>query len=100
MKNLSTITGSLAQSINNNQVKEYDGKELQNTDYRYKKEDGDEIWCFGQIEKDSNFYVACQDYQRDGIASDMHGHEFNSWQKVCRYLQANYSRDIEQISTC
>jgi hypothetical protein len=69
-------------------------------DYKYLREDGSETWCYGDIKPDSNFMVTCEDEELDGIAADIDGSEFNTWDKVCNYLELNYSNAIEEITTC
>jgi predicted AlkP superfamily phosphohydrolase/phosphomutase len=69
-------------------------------DYKYKRADGDEVYCYGKIEEDSNFSIVCDDEDYDGIAADIDATIYNTFRKVCKYLEANYRADIAQIETC
>ena len=69
-------------------------------DYRYVRKDGGQTWCYGEIEPDSNFSVTCDDEDDDGIVADIDTSIHNTWDKICRYLETNYSNEIEEIETC
>ena len=69
-------------------------------DYLYTKKNGNTIYCFGDVEEDSNFYIVCDNEDYDGVACDVDATELNTWKKVCDYLIKNYRHDIEEISTC
>lgn len=67
-----------------------------------KKENGNTIHCYGQIEWDSNFSFVHQNEKLDGIVADIDGSKYNTWRKVCNYLKDNYEfyDHLEQIETC
>ena len=69
-------------------------------DYKYNKKDGGTIFCYGDIEWDSNFSVVCDNEEYDGITADIDVEVHNTWKKVCDYLVVNYRKDVEQIETC
>jgi hypothetical protein len=69
-------------------------------DYIHNKKNGGTIYCYGNIEEDSNFYVVCDNEYFDGVACDVDAIKLNTWKKVCEYLIKNYRHDIEEISTC
>jgi hypothetical protein len=71
------------------------------TTYVYKRQDGGTINCYGDIEEDSAFYVACSfnESHKDREISFIDTIKFNTWQKVCELLEKNLSKEIEQIET-
>ena len=73
---------------------------MSNIDYIYKRKDGGTTYCYGDIEEDSNFHLACDDEEYDTVACTIDTNEYNTWRKVCKHLDENYRHDIEQIETC
>ena len=71
-----------------------------NKDYTYKRKNGGETWCYGNIESDSNFDIVCEDDTFDGIAADIDASVYNTWHKVCSFLEENYNNSVEQIEAC
>ena len=71
-----------------------------NAFYVHKRKDGGEIHCYGHVEEDSNFSLACDNEEYDTIVTDIDTTKTNTWFKVCNYLLNNYRSDIEQIETC
>ena len=71
-----------------------------NQDYTYKRKDGGTTFCYGKVEEDSNFSIVCDDENHDGIANDVDTKINNTWYKVCKHLESNYRKDIEQIEAC
>lgn len=69
-------------------------------DYIYKRKDGGATWCYGKVEEDSNFSIVCGNEKYDGIAADVDTAINNTWFKVCKHLENNYRKDIEQIESC
>lgn len=67
------------------------------TKYTYQRKDGGTTDCFGELRKDSNFAIACDDEYKDGIAADVDMTHIWNWKQVCEYLEANYDTQIEQI---
>ena len=70
----------------------------ENDKYVFVKPDGGEIWCYGSIEWDSNFQLCCDDEEFDGVAVDIEGEKYNTWDKVCQYVIENYRADVEEIT--
>tara|TARA_R110001632_G_scaffold209708_1_gene334497 strand:- start:19 stop:249 length:231 start_codon:yes stop_codon:yes gene_type:complete len=72
------------------------------TDYIYKRKDGGTTYCYGDIEEDSNFVVACDNEDFDGVVCDIDSvrDNLNTWKKVCKYLEERHRPDIEQLETC
>ena len=68
--------------------------------YTYYNSDGSEIWCYGDIKWNSNFVITCDDEDGDGIAADIESEVYDTWDKVCEYLNENYPYKVEQIETC
>ena len=71
-----------------------------NIDYIYKRKNGGTIECYGDIEEDSNFIIACDNENYDTVACSIDTNKYNTWRRVCKYLDENYRHDIEQIETC
>ena len=69
-------------------------------DYRYTRKDGETTDCYGMVEPDSNFDLVCVDEYDDGIAADIDGEEFNTWFKVCLYLEENYHGLVVEVTAC
>lgn len=69
-------------------------------DYVYKRKDGGTTFCYGEVEENSNFSIVCDDENHDGIADDVDTAISNTWFKVCKHLEKNYRKDIEQIQSC
>ncbi len=71
-------------------------------DYIYKRKDGGTTYCYGDIEEDSNFVVACDNEDFDGVVCDIDSvrDNLNTWRKVCKYLEERHRPDIEQLETC
>ena len=67
--------------------------------YTYNRKDGGTCECYGTIEENSNFCIAYGD-ELEGIAADIDGGTYDTWLKVCRYLEVNFHTEIEQIETC
>lgn len=66
--------------------------------YTYSRKDGGTTDCFGALEEDSNFDLACEDEMRDTIWAD--GDGFQTWREVCVYLEQKHCSSIEQIIAC
>lgn len=70
---------------------------MQTIEYR-----GRLIYCYGEIECDSNFQVCCEDEYDDGIWADGNPNSadwtFSSWQEVVEVL-SQYFDKIEEITT-
>lgn len=64
-------------------------------DYTYQRADGGTTLCYGDINESSNFDVVCDNEWYDGTVADYEGAA--TWPAVCKYLEANYRKDIEQI---
>lgn len=57
----------------------------------YKFSNGNrEVWCYGEIEPDSNFELVHTTEYMDGTACDVDGEVYNTWHKVMGYLKDNY----------
>jgi hypothetical protein len=67
-------------------------------DYTYQRADGGTTLCYGEVVETSNFSLACDDENYDGIVADYTGPA--TWYSVCKYLEKNYRSDIEQIEEC
>ena len=69
-----------------------------------KSQYGHEIWCYGDIEEDSNFSIICDDECNDIVApglEDENGEPPTSWKQVIEILEKRYEfKDIEEISSC
>lgn len=62
-----------------------------------------EIWCYGDIEEDSNFQVECDDEFYSclvpGIEDPKTGNPPTTWKQVIRLLQDQYNLGgIEEVS--
>ena len=70
--------------------------------YKYKRKDGGETYCYGEILEDSNFEITCEfeDCLKDGVACDIDTDKYNTWKKICEYLENNYSTVIGEIESC
>ena len=68
--------------------------------YIYKKPDGREIHCYGNIKDDSNFEIVHANEYYDAISGEIDSSKLNTWKKICDYLHKNHRKDIEQIVTC
>lgn len=66
--------------------------------YTYKRKDGGTTTCYGKIAEDSNFEIICDNEYNDGVWTDNPG--LRTWPAVCQYLEKNYDRRIEEITTC
>lgn len=69
-------------------------------DFTYKRKDGGTTLCYGKVQEASNFSVVCDNEYNDGIVTDINTDEYNTWRKVCKYLEDNYNDKIEQIEEC
>lgn len=54
---------------------------LEKTEIKYK---GNVVWCYGDIEGDSNFDVVANNEWQDGIVSDIKG--LATWKQVVEHL--------------
>jgi GH24 family phage-related lysozyme (muramidase) len=70
------------------------------TKYTYKRKDGGTTTCYGELTKESNFELICADETKDGIAADVEMKSIWNWEQVCKYLEANYDSEIEEIIAC
>lgn len=63
-----------------------------------KTPDGREVWCYGEIEENSNFNMVCEDEFNDGIIADIDG--IDNWKELVYTLYSKGFKDIEQIEAC
>lgn len=69
--------------------------------YTYIRKDGGTTDCFGSLEEDSNFDLACEDEMKDIIWADgAQEGSFQTWREVCIHLEQKHSFTIEQIIAC
>lgn len=70
--------------------------------YTYKRKDGDTTDCYGEILEDSNFDIRCdyEDSHLDGVAGDIDTSKYDTWEKICKYLEDNYSTKVSEIESC
>lgn len=58
--------------------------------------------CYGELRDDSNFVIACEDEEYDGIWADGNPHSndytFKNWTEVVLILTAEYRPDIVELS--
>lgn len=69
-----------------------------------KSQYGHEVWCYGEVEEDSNFSVVCNDEFNDAVVpglEDEQGEPPTSWHQVIDILEKRLGfKDIEEISSC
>lgn len=66
-------------------------------DYVYVRQDGGKTLCYGQVAWDNNYEIVCDDERYDGVACDVDNERYDTWEKVCSYLERHYHSKIEQI---
>lgn len=64
-------------------------------DYIYKRKDGGTTYCYGKVTDTSNYDIACDDEYADGTYCNYEGRL--TWYAVCKYLEATYNPQIEQL---
>lgn len=69
-------------------------------DYVYKRKNGGTTLCYGTLEEDSNFVLACDNENLDGVWAERDHEKQKSWKDVCEHLEEVYDENIEQIETC
>ncbi len=69
-------------------------------DYVYKRKNGGTTHCYGTIEEDSNFHIACDNENLDGVWADRDPEKQRSWKDICEHLEEIYDENIEQLETC
>ena len=65
-------------------------------DYVHNKPNGDTIYCYGDINENSNFFVECDNEYNSGHVEDVDPTKQNTWKRVCEYLLL-WRSDIEQV---
>tara|TARA_R110002096_G_scaffold368859_1_gene562168 strand:+ start:171 stop:479 length:309 start_codon:yes stop_codon:yes gene_type:complete len=75
--------------------------------YQYKRKDGGITNCYGSLKRkrEINFYLLHDDQEFDGyeyMISDLiiDVDKYNTWDKLCKYLEENYREDVLEIETC
>lgn len=63
----------------------------------YNRKDGGTTQCYGTVQEDSNFDIVCDDEFNDGTYTDNNFEDCNTWNRVCKFLEAHYDAQIEQI---
>ena len=69
-------------------------------DYTYNRKNGGTTLCYGTLEEDSNFVLACDNENLDGVWAVRDHEKQKSWKDVCEHLEKVYDENIEQIETC
>ena len=69
-------------------------------DYIYNRKNGGTTLCYGTLEEDSNFVLACDNENLDGVWAERDIEKQKSWKDVCEHLEKVYDENIEQIETC
>ena len=69
-------------------------------DYVYKRKNGGTTHCYGTLEEDSNFVIACDNENLDGVWADRDPKKQRSWKDICEHLEEIYDENIEQLETC
>ena len=75
-------------------------KVVTHIDYTYKRKNGGTTLCYGTLEEDSNFVVACDNENLDGVWAERDHEKQKTWKDVCEHLEKVYDENIEQIETC
>ena len=75
--------------------------------YQYKRKDGGITNCYGSLKRknDLNLYLLHDDQEFDGYEYMISGlmidvDQYNTWYKVCKYLEENYRNDVLEIEIC
>lgn len=65
-----------------------------------KRSEDHEVWCYGEIEEDSNFACVFEDEIYDGIVADIDTTIYKTWEQIVNRICENYNPHLEEISTC
>ena len=68
--------------------------------YIHNRKDGDTTFCYGELNEGDNIQITL-DNGTDGIAGyiDVTDPKSNTWQKICEYLEENYSNKISELES-
>jgi hypothetical protein len=68
--------------------------------YIHNRKDGDTTFCYGELNEGDNIQITL-DNGTDGIAGDIDvtDPKSNTWQKICEYLEENYSDKISELES-
>jgi len=72
---------------------------MSSADYTYTRKNGGTTLCYGFVEEDSNYELACEDEMLDGMWAEGDG-TLVTWRDVCTHLEKEYCSTIEQIIAC
>lgn len=68
-----------------------------NKKYTYERYDGGTTDCFGDLNKESNIEVTCDDESRDTILTGIDMTNIWNWRQLAKHLEATYYQHIEQL---
>ena len=68
--------------------------------YIHNRKDGYTTFCYGELNEGDNIQITL-DNGTDGIAGDIDVTypKSNTWQKICEYLEENYSNKISELES-